>query len=69
MCLQRGVDAKHRLLAEARQGSLAVFVGAQTAQVGCIAPVVIASTLVVQLETSALPIDAENPAVYMAKVG
>jgi hypothetical protein len=50
------------------QGPLAVLAGAQTAEVGLIAPVVTASTVVVlQLEASALPITAENPAVYMAR--
>lgn len=50
------------------QGPLAVLAGAQTAEVGLIAPVVTASTLVVvQLEASALPMSPENTAVYMAR--
>jgi hypothetical protein len=50
------------------QGPLTVLAGAQTANVGLIAPVVTASTLVVlQLEASVLPITPENPAVYMAR--
>lgn len=50
------------------QGPLAVLAGAQTAEVGLIAPVVTASTLVVlQLEASALPITADNTAVYMTR--
>lgn len=50
------------------QGPLAVLAGAQTAEVGLIAPVVTASTLmVVQLEASVLPITSGNTAVYMAR--
>lgn len=50
------------------QGPLAVLAGAQTEEVGLIAPVVTASTLmVVQLEASVLPITSGNTAVYMAR--
>lgn len=50
------------------QGPQTVLSGGQTAQVGLIAPVVTASTLMVmQLEASALPITADNTAVYMAR--
>ena len=50
------------------QGPLAVLAGAQTGEVGLIAPVVTASTIVVvQLEASVMPITPENPAVYMAR--
>jgi hypothetical protein len=50
------------------QGPMAVLAGAQTAEVGLIAPVVTASTLVVvQLEASALPIESGNPVLYKAR--
>lgn len=50
------------------QGPLAVLAGGQTAQVGLIAPVVTASTLVVvQLEASVSPMMSDNTAVYMAR--
>lgn len=50
------------------QGPLAVLAGDQTGEVGLIAPVVKASTIVVvQLEASVMPITPENPAVYMAR--
>lgn len=50
------------------QGPLAVLAGAQTAELGLIAPVVTASTLMVlQLEASALPITPDNPLVYLAR--
>lgn len=50
------------------QGPLVVLAGAQSAELGMVAPLVTASThMVVQLEASVLPITPENPAVYMAK--